>query len=250
MGRHNGHGSVSNHQPRDCLLNRLFRRRSNKTPISASLAFVPRIHRGPVNSPHKWLVTWKMFPFDDVIMWSLNLHVGYHSGPRYFCQLRSRLSFHILRHKLPIWGRCNQTNKLFGHSMFNLSWTLLSVNGVPIYSFTGFRQHTYQQYNGDPRRTPRIAVTALPLGLYSLSGKTSYCKISWSLEADRLEVIINVSFWNLTGTSEGALPVKFKSDLKWTKKRISRLRDNTRSCCKTSYRLVNRGSGSFRFQFT
>ena len=29
--RHNGHDSVSNHQPHDCLLNRLFRRRSEKT---------------------------------------------------------------------------------------------------------------------------------------------------------------------------------------------------------------------------
>ena len=29
--RHNGHDSVSNHQPHDCLLNRLFRRRSKKT---------------------------------------------------------------------------------------------------------------------------------------------------------------------------------------------------------------------------
>ena len=28
--RHNGHDSVSNHQPYDCLLNRLFRRRSKK----------------------------------------------------------------------------------------------------------------------------------------------------------------------------------------------------------------------------
>ena len=35
---------------------------------SASLAFVRVIHRGPVNSPHKWPVTRKMFPFDDVIM--------------------------------------------------------------------------------------------------------------------------------------------------------------------------------------
>ena len=26
------------------------------------------IHPGPVNSPHKWPVTWKMFPFDGVIM--------------------------------------------------------------------------------------------------------------------------------------------------------------------------------------
>ena len=29
--RHNGHDSVSNHQPHDCLLNHLFRRRSKKT---------------------------------------------------------------------------------------------------------------------------------------------------------------------------------------------------------------------------
>ena len=29
--RHNGHDSVSNHQPRDCFLNRLFRHRSKKT---------------------------------------------------------------------------------------------------------------------------------------------------------------------------------------------------------------------------
>ena len=35
---------------------------------SASLAFVWGIHRGPVNSSHKWPVTRKMFPFDDVIM--------------------------------------------------------------------------------------------------------------------------------------------------------------------------------------
>ena len=29
--RHNGHNGASNHQPHDCLLNRLFRRRSKKT---------------------------------------------------------------------------------------------------------------------------------------------------------------------------------------------------------------------------
>ena len=32
---------------------------------SASLAFVRGIHRGPVNSPHKWPVTRKIIPFDD-----------------------------------------------------------------------------------------------------------------------------------------------------------------------------------------
>ena len=40
----------------------------NKHQSSASLAFVWGIHRRPVNSPHKWPVTRKMFPFDDVIM--------------------------------------------------------------------------------------------------------------------------------------------------------------------------------------
>ena len=40
----------------------------SKHQSSASLVFVWGIHRGPVNSPHKWPVTRKMFPFDDVIM--------------------------------------------------------------------------------------------------------------------------------------------------------------------------------------
>ena len=35
---------------------------------TASLAFVRGIHRWPVNSSHKWPVTQKIFPFDDVIM--------------------------------------------------------------------------------------------------------------------------------------------------------------------------------------
>ena len=39
-----------------------------KHQSSASLVFVWGIHRWPVNSPHKWPVTRKMFPFDDVIM--------------------------------------------------------------------------------------------------------------------------------------------------------------------------------------
>ena len=39
-----------------------------KHQSSAPLAFVWGIHRGPVNSLHKWPVTRKMLPFDDVIM--------------------------------------------------------------------------------------------------------------------------------------------------------------------------------------
>ena len=39
-----------------------------KHQSSMSLAFVRGIHWGPVNSSHKGPVTWKMFPFDYVIM--------------------------------------------------------------------------------------------------------------------------------------------------------------------------------------
>ena len=42
-----------------------------KHQSSASLLFVRGIHRWPVDSPRKGLVTRKLFPFDDVIMYLL-----------------------------------------------------------------------------------------------------------------------------------------------------------------------------------
>ena len=66
--RHNGHDSISNHQPHDCLLNGLFRRRSKKTWKLRVTGLCAENSLGPVNSLHKWPVTRKMFPFDDVIM--------------------------------------------------------------------------------------------------------------------------------------------------------------------------------------
>ena len=47
-----------------------------KHQSSASLAFVRRIHRRPVNSPLKWPVTRKMFPFDDAIMFCYILYMS------------------------------------------------------------------------------------------------------------------------------------------------------------------------------
>ena len=41
-----------------------------KHQSSASLAFVRGIYRRPVDSPHKWPVTRKMCPFDDVIIFT------------------------------------------------------------------------------------------------------------------------------------------------------------------------------------
>ena len=67
--RHNDHDCVSNHQPYDCLLNRLFRRKSKKTSKLRVTGLCVGNSPVPVNSPHKGPVTRKMFPFDDVIMW-------------------------------------------------------------------------------------------------------------------------------------------------------------------------------------
>ena len=50
-----------------------------KRQSSASLAFVRGIHRGPVNSQHKWPVTRNIFPFDDVIIIQ-NKHCRIHRG--------------------------------------------------------------------------------------------------------------------------------------------------------------------------
>ena len=61
-------------QPHDCLLNRLFKRRSKKTSKLRDPGLCAGNSPGSVNSPHKWPVTRKMFPFDDVIMIN-NRHV-------------------------------------------------------------------------------------------------------------------------------------------------------------------------------
>ena len=73
-----------------------------KHQSSASLAFVLRIHRGPVNSPHKWPVTRKMFPFDDVIM------VMWYSLLDFVCQM-------TLMNKQALW-------RFFFNDSTGVSW--------------------------------------------------------------------------------------------------------------------------------
>ena len=68
LWRHNGRDNVSNHQPHDGLLSRLFRRRSKKPSKIHVTGLCAGNSPGPVNSLHKWPVTRKMFPFDEVIM--------------------------------------------------------------------------------------------------------------------------------------------------------------------------------------
>ena len=67
--RHNERDGVSNHRRLDCLLNRLFGRRSNKTPKLCVIGLCEG--NSPVTNEypaHKGPVTRKMFQADDVIM--------------------------------------------------------------------------------------------------------------------------------------------------------------------------------------
>ena len=61
--RHNECDGVSNHRCLKCLLKRFFRHRSKKTSKFRVTGLCEGISPVTVNSPHKWPVTRKMFPF-------------------------------------------------------------------------------------------------------------------------------------------------------------------------------------------
>ena len=85
----------------------------SKHQSSASLDFVWGIHQWPVNSPHKWPVTRKMFPFDDVIMYpcvlSLNQVTATHlkNGHLRF-NLYSLWNMRSIYISVPKLQRCNR----------------------------------------------------------------------------------------------------------------------------------------------
>ena len=85
--RHNGHDGVSNHQPRDCLLNPLFReiKENINAPRQWPLCLFRNTtrNRSPVNSPHKGPVTRKLLPSDDVIVIPLLLELRWAGD--FFC---------------------------------------------------------------------------------------------------------------------------------------------------------------------
>ena len=85
-----------------------------KHQSSASLAFMRGIHRWPVNSPHKWPVTRKMFPFDDAscilkmryfFYWNITWYV---STALYMCTMVNRHQA-TNRHRRWLWSGCHMT---------------------------------------------------------------------------------------------------------------------------------------------
>ena len=132
-------------------------------------------------------------------------------------------------------------------SHFSYSFSSPEINGdcKVLFALIGgitAQECSHWQLTGTAGLGTRVSL----LGLYSLSGKTSYRKISWSLEAARFGFKLFQSLWNLAGTSAALLPrylPNFRA-IRALQHPISRLRHFTRFGGKTSYRLVNRGLGS------
>ena len=129
--RHNDHDGVSNHQPHDCLLNPLFRRRSKKISKLRVTGLCVGNSPGPVNSPHKGPVTRKMFPFDDVIMnWELlyrkpTSRVGTSNyTPQYLWDVITwPCPWYLLMTYMSSW--CNQSKENTTQDWFRWQWPLL-----------------------------------------------------------------------------------------------------------------------------
>ena len=77
-----------------------------KHESAASLAFVRGIHRGPVNSTHKWPVTRKVFPFDDVIMACVQTKASH-------THTTEQISIEIFRLLFAFWGYIITSSNIF-----------------------------------------------------------------------------------------------------------------------------------------
>ena len=75
QSRHNEQDGVSNHQPRNCLQNLLFRRKSKKTPKLRDTGLCMRNSPMTGEFPYKEPVTRKMLPFDGVIMFMVQWNI-------------------------------------------------------------------------------------------------------------------------------------------------------------------------------
>ena len=92
-----------------------------------------------------------------------------------------------------------------------------------------------------------VLKTNYSLGLYSLSGKTSYRKIQNLVKSRSREIgcyndRIALKFDRHLGSAAAEVPVKFQSD--WKSPNPNLAASRLHEIFRTSYRLVNRGPGS------
>ena len=102
--RHNGRDSVSNYQPHDCLLNRLFRRRSKKTSKLRVTGLCAENSPGTGDFPHKWPVTRKML--------KLSLWRRHHHGYENFVCVQKSVARITQNLRLVAWYQFERLNKM------------------------------------------------------------------------------------------------------------------------------------------
>ena len=139
----------------------------SKHQSSASLTFVRGIHRGPVNSPHKWPVTRKMSPFDDVIMryWHFEQYTITHTAVNRVAQTLSNIGKKIKPTK-PLQWRHNERDGVSNHQPHQCI-----LNGL-------FRHRS--------TKTSKLLVTGL------CEGKSP---VTDEFPAQRASSAENISFW-------------------------------------------------------
>ena len=108
-----------------------------KHQSSASLALVWGIHRWPVNSPHRWPVTRKIFPFCDVIMGGFPVQKASDAELWCFHWCASEQTVEQSRHRWfekpprSLWRYCNALRKIsVTCHMSNCANTILCQSGL------------------------------------------------------------------------------------------------------------------------
>ena len=163
--RHNDHDSVSNYQPRDCLLNRLYRRRSKKTSKLRVTGLCVGNSPGPVNSPHKGRATRKMFPFNDVIM-------VFHCLQRHQCRRSTQ------NDNCPVFG--GSINHLWCHC--SLLWRHNDPHCHSIVCYCGYINNNRIVYV-DYLIEPSASGASTPQGMYPRLLLTDSINPLWRLSA-------------------------------------------------------------------
>ena len=101
-----------------------------KHQSSASLAFVRGIHRGPVNSPHKWPVTRKMFPY--VIMFTLSSNIWLVHTSDITVSLSYAWNITVIHNVFTIYTHTDTHIYIYIYMRQWIEASLVQVEGLPI----------------------------------------------------------------------------------------------------------------------
>ena len=125
---------------------------------SASLAIVRWIHQGPVNSPHKWPVARKMFPFDDVIMMDLLAIIPYDTlgchAKHIILSASTHSQFNLFRYVVMIKFWLHKINLLKKHAAVRCRYNAVQYHTILHTSVQWLRQNMNYRLNTQNMNKP------------------------------------------------------------------------------------------------